>query len=166
MNQDLSDHLSRLIEISTLTAKNIEIEITESALAEDIDRIANTLAHLREKGFKIAIDDFGTGASSMQYLLDLPVDILKVDKHFVQSIEHNSHANAIVKSAIELGRVLKIDVVAEGIETQDQFELLKSMGCPYGQGYWIARPMPAEKVSSWLDIPFPAHKGIHALNQA
>ncbi|MCP4923150.1 MAG: EAL domain-containing protein [bacterium] len=166
MNQDLADYLFQQLEISSLTAKNVEIEMTESAIAEDIDRIADTLARIREKGISVAIDDFGTGASSMQYLLDLPIDILKIDKHFVQAMENNAHANAIVKSAIELGRALKVDVIAEGIETQDQFELLKSMGCPYGQGFWIARPMKAEEVSSWLKTPFAVHKGIRASNQA
>ncbi|XP_022778872.1 uncharacterized protein LOC111320478, partial [Stylophora pistillata] len=158
INQDLAYYLFQQLSISSVATKNIEIEMTESALADDIDRIADTLARIREKGVKVAIDDFGTGASSMQYLLDLPIDILKIDKHFVQAMEHNAHANAIVKSAIELGRALKVDVTAEGIETQDQFELLKSMGCPYGQGYWIAKPMAAKDVTTWLETPFAVHK--------
>lgn len=166
INQDLAEYLFQQLEISSLTAKSIEIEMTESAIAEDISQIADTLARIREKGISVAIDDFGTGASSMQYLLDLPIDILKIDKHFVQAMEYNAHANAIVKSAIELGSALKVDVIAEGIETQDQFELLKSMGCPYGQGFWIAHPMKAEDVSAWLDTPFAVHKGIRASNQA
>lgn len=129
----------------------VEIEITENAIAHNIDRIADILVAIQEKGVRIAVDDFGTGASSLKYLFKLPIDVLKIDQTFVQAMTNNSAAEAIVRSATTLGHELNLKVVAEGAETEEQFNLLKKIGCDLVQGYFIARPMPEELLYSWLD---------------
>lgn len=129
----------------------VEIEITESALSTNLSAVADILRYLQERRIRIAIDDFGTGLSSLNYLFELPVDVIKVDKTFVQAMTSNSAAEAILRSAITLGHELNLEVVAEGIETQEQYDLLNKIGCQTGQGYYIARPMPEELATAWLE---------------
>jgi EAL domain-containing protein (putative c-di-GMP-specific phosphodiesterase class I) len=128
----------------------VEIEITETTVADNIRKIADILYSLRKRGIRIAVDDFGTGQSSLQYLCELPVDTLKIDKVFTQSMLTNSASEAIIRSAILLGHELKLLLVAEGIETQEQLEHLKILGCDIGQGYFLAKPMPVELATEWL----------------
>lgn len=128
----------------------LEIEVTETSVASSISTIAIALNQLREMGIGIAIDDFGTGQASQQYLLELPIDIIKIDKVFVQSIGHNPAAAAIVKNSILLAHDLNVKVIAEGIETQKQYDLLKEWGCDAGQGYLIGRSMKGIDATLWL----------------
>lgn len=142
--------LEILVDQYGLDPKKIEIEVTETAVAGSIKKIADVLHSLREKGFKIAVDDFGTGQSSLHYLFELPIDALKIDQVFVRSMVNNSAAEAIVRSAILLGKELNLEVTAEGIETPQEFKALQKMGCHVGQGYHFARPMPASLAREWL----------------
>jgi diguanylate cyclase len=128
----------------------LEIEVTETSMTSSLSTIARTLNQLREIGLKIAIDDFGTGQASQQYLLELPIDVIKIDKVFVQSINHNPAAAAIVKNAILLAHDLKVKVIAEGIETRKQYDLLKKWGCDGGQGYLIGQSMKGIDATQWL----------------
>lgn len=128
----------------------LEIEITESAIADNISVVADLMHTLRENGIKVAIDDFGTGQSSLQYLFKLPLDILKIDRAFVSEMNSNSGASAIVRSAITLGHELNLKVVAEGVETQKELETLKKMGCDLIQGYFMAPPMEIHEATDWL----------------
>ena len=105
---------------------------------------------LRKVGVRIAIDDFGTGQSSQQYLLDLPLNIVKIDKVFIQSICHNSTAAAIVKNIIILAHELNLEVIAEGIETHSQYDLLTKWGCEGGQGYLMSRSLQGEVTTNCL----------------
>ncbi len=122
----------------------IEFEITESALMHDVETSAHLLSQLKALGVGIAVDDFGTGYSSLQYLQRLPVDVLKVDRAFVSSLETSSGDRAIVEAVIQLAQALKLRSVAEGVETAEQQALVTELGCDLAQGYYIARPMPIE----------------------
>jgi len=112
--------------------------------------MANVLSEVRKKGIKISIDDFGTGQASQQYLFELPIDIIKIDQIFVKALVGNPTSHAIIQSAILLGHQLNLEVVAEGIETQEQLKLLQKMKCDMGQGFGIAKPMPAAELTKWL----------------
>ena len=121
----------------------LEIELTESQLLDDVGRASTVLAGVRERGVKVAIDDFGTGYSSMTYLQKLPVDIVKIDRSFISSATTNDFDSTIVDTVVTLARSLDLDVVAEGIETVEQLAYVIDAGVALGQGYLLARPMPA-----------------------
>lgn len=140
-----------LLEQYQLPPELLQVEVTETAIAENIEKTSDILHMLREKRIKIAIDDFGTGQSSLKYLLDLPVDVLKIDRTFITNMMTNSASEAIVRSAITLGHELNLKVIAEGIEEEDQLLHLQKIGCDYVQGYLISRPMPLELATNWLE---------------
>lgn len=133
---------------------NIKFEITESALMQHTDTVNSMLEALRARGIELAIDDFGTGYSSLSYLDKLPVQVLKIDRSFVDALtdstKSKANAHEIVRATISLAHNLNMRVVAEGIETDEQLGALKSYGCDYGQGYFIAKPMPPENATQFL----------------
>jgi len=133
-----------------IAATRLCVEVTESQLLQDLDESVATLTRLKNLGISLAVDDFGTGFSSLTHLKRLPVDVLKIDKSFVGGIGVDAEDTAIVTSMIELGQSLGLDVVAEGIERQQQVELLLAMGCTRGQGFHLARPMPADQFRTML----------------
>ncbi|WP_448204061.1 putative bifunctional diguanylate cyclase/phosphodiesterase [Azospirillum sp. sgz302134] len=124
----------------------IKLEITESAVMEKAEQAIRLLQSLRGLGIKMSIDDFGTGYSSLSYLHKLPIDSLKVDRSFVMAMHHSEENRAIVRIIMDLARLLGFDVIAEGIETSADANLLRALACDYGQGYHFARPMPAADV--------------------
>ena len=128
----------------------ITVEITERLLTDDSDRALVVLRELREHGIKIAIDDFGTGYSSLSYLIKYPVDIIKIDKSFVQDIGISSSAETLIESILAMAAQLDIAVVAEGIETKAQLDYLKRNGCDYGQGYYLGKPVDKQAFSEHL----------------
>lgn len=125
---------------------NLEIEITESTLMDDVEAAIQTVDHLKAMGITIAIDDFGTGYSSLSFLKRFSVDKLKIDQSFVQMLATDSDDQKIVEGIIALAHKLQISVIAEGIEIQEQLQLLKSYQCDYGQGYLFSRPVPSESI--------------------
>ncbi|WP_203298837.1 putative bifunctional diguanylate cyclase/phosphodiesterase [Marinobacter sediminum] len=130
----------------------IEVEITEESLLDGVEehgRVPKELSRLRELGIKIAIDDFGTGYSSLRYLRQFPVDVVKIDKSFVSSDQDALMEPEICRAIVTMAESLGMDVVAEGIETQVQLATLQKMGCPLGQGYLVARPLPFEAATRW-----------------
>jgi hemerythrin-like metal-binding protein/PAS domain S-box-containing protein len=129
----------------------LTLEVTESALMEELTKSLDSLTRLRLKGFKLSIDDFGTGYSSMIQLYRAPFTELKVDQSFVMRMENDDEARAIVESTIALGQNLNMKIVAEGVETDTIYRSLKEMNCDIAQGYYIARPMPIEDVLPWLE---------------
>jgi diguanylate cyclase len=139
-----------LIERFKLAPSRIEIEVTESAFSTNMDEVISTLEYLRKQGIRISIDDFGTGQASQQYLFQFPIDGLKIDRIFVKELGINPAAEAIVKSAVSLGHQLNLKVIAEGIETQQQYDMLADMGCDLGQGYLMAAGMPFDQLMTWL----------------
>ncbi len=133
-----------------LDPRHLELEITESAIMKDPEESIGTLRELKKLGIRISIDDFGTGYSSLNYLRRLPLDSLKIDRSFVMNIETNPDDAAIVEAIISLARNLKLKVIAEGVETEQQLSFLRGQGCDDYQGYLLSRPLPAEEIPGLL----------------
>lgn len=147
---ELPGKLKQILATHELLASSITLEITESSIMDDPARALDTLEHIDRMGIKLSIDDFGTGYSSLAYLKRLPVNELKIDKSFVMNIEHDQDDVTIVRSTIELGHNLGLKVVAEGVENKNVWNILKVMGCDYGQGYFMSKPMPATELLGWV----------------
>ena len=146
---ELPNKLKEILAQHALTANSLSLEITESSIMDDPARALDTVERIAKMGIRLSIDDFGTGYSSLAYLKRLPVNELKIDKSFVMNIEQDQDDVIIVKSTIELGHNLGLKVVAEGIENEKVWDILKAMGCDYGQGYFMSRPMHADKLFDW-----------------
>jgi diguanylate cyclase (GGDEF)-like protein len=134
-----------------VAAETLIIEITENLLLKDAELARSRLAALRELGVKVAVDDFGTGYSSLAYLDQYPVDILKIDRSFVDPLGGNARSAALVRSIIDMASALEIDAIAEGVEDADQLATLQSLGCRLAQGFFFARPRPAVEIAGLLD---------------
>lgn len=134
-----------------LEPEDIEIEFTEGALAVNLERAVTQLERLRDAGVEIAIDDFGAGFSNLSYLTSIPADVLKIDQSFIRPLGARASDTFLVRQIIETARGLGFKVCAEGIEDQATLEMLRELGCDEGQGYFIARPMPAEALVAWLE---------------
>jgi diguanylate cyclase (GGDEF)-like protein/PAS domain S-box-containing protein len=137
---------------SGLPPSALLLELTESVLFGDSDQIGAELDELKEIGVQLAIDDFGTGYSSLSYLLQLPIDVLKIDKSFVTGIAASWRQHALVKGIVRLAGTLEVEVIAEGIETETERELLAGMGCQYGQGYLLSVPLEAAQAGELLSL--------------
>jgi predicted signal transduction protein with EAL and GGDEF domain len=124
----------------------LEIELTETALAGDIEDVVSKLRALHDMGLKVAIDDFGTGYSSLAYLKNFPIDILKIDQAFIRALTESPQDRAIVTSVVQLGRSLGFQTVAEGVEQAEHARILQELGCDLAQGYWFARPQPLQSL--------------------
>ena len=133
-----------------LDADALTLEITENLLMNDYENVNRRLAQLRRSGMEISIDDFGTGYSSLSYLKKFHIDYLKIDKSFVQKMTKDSDDLIICEAMVVMANKLGIKVIAEGIETTEQMQLLKDMGCRYGQGYWLAKPLAVEQFENLL----------------
>ena len=143
-----ADRAGRACAASALDPHWLTIEVTESTAMADRDTGFRALRELQRAGVRIAIDDFGTGYSSLDHLREMPVDILKIDRSFVAGMSANSPDTALVAAAVAMGRALEMEVVAEGIETSEQVADLRELGCPLGQGFLFARPLPPEEIDS------------------
>ncbi len=130
---------------------SVVLEVTESRLMPDLVTVLDVLTRLRMKRFRLSIDDFGTGHSSLAQLRDMPFDELKVDRSFTHGAATNDKKRAIFLASLNLARQLGIAVVAEGVEDQDDWQFLRSLGCDFAQGYFIAKPMPGADVPAWID---------------
>ncbi|WNB85470.1 EAL domain-containing protein [Cellulomonas sp. ATA003] len=139
--------------VSGLPARRLTLEITEGVLVRDVEAVTARLTRLRALGVRIAIDDFGTGYSSLSYLRRLPVDSVKIDRSFVSDLGSGGAATTLVSSIIELARSLHLDVVAEGVETEQQAAILRDLRCTQAQGYLYARPMPASQLDHAAPVP-------------
>jgi predicted signal transduction protein with EAL and GGDEF domain len=139
--------VAQALTASGLPAAQLTLEITEGVLVRDADTVAARLSRLRGLGVRIAIDDFGTGYSSLSYLRRLPVDVLKIDRSFISDVTAGGASATLVSSIIELARSLHLDVVAEGVETEQQARVLRGLHCSRAQGFLYARPMPAAQLS-------------------
>ena len=150
---DLVSNLKETLEITGCPVSVLELEITESTLMDNVESAISTMYQIKEMGIAIAIDDFGTGYSSLSYLKRFPIDILKVDRSFVMDIPNDLDDMAITAAVVAMAHKLNLRVVAEGIETKDQLDFLRSNRCEYGQGYLIARPMPISDLESYIQLP-------------
>jgi diguanylate cyclase (GGDEF)-like protein/PAS domain S-box-containing protein len=142
----------RVLASSGLPPSALLLELTESVLLRPDQRIAADLEELKSIGVRLAIDDFGTGYSSLSYLRELPIDVLKIDKSFVDGIAVSTQRLALAEVIIRIANTLRLTVVAEGIESEVQRDLLVSMGCPYGQGYLLARPLGAGEAEALVRV--------------
>lgn len=118
---------------------------------QDIDAAVARILALKALGVAVAIDDFGTGYSSLAHLKRFPLDVLKIDRYFVRDIQHSPVNEALVSSILALCRGLNLGTVAEGVETREQLDILRKLGCRIVQGYFISRPVPAEQIAALLD---------------
>ncbi|WP_413456871.1 putative bifunctional diguanylate cyclase/phosphodiesterase [Herbaspirillum huttiense] len=150
LDQELPAAFGAILERHRLTPAALCLEITESAIMDDPARAQATLDRLAAMGFALSIDDFGTGYSSLAYLKRLPVDELKIDKSFVMKMAQDQDDAKIVRSTVDLGHNLGLRVVAEGVESEEVWFLLRQMGCDQGQGYFMGKPMPVERFLEWL----------------
>ncbi|WP_127158891.1 putative bifunctional diguanylate cyclase/phosphodiesterase [Xanthomonas arboricola] len=146
--------LRRGLERHNLDPRRLEIEFTESAMIRHPEHLAEQLAAIAALGVHIAIDDFGTGYSNFSYLKQLPASSLKIDQSFIRSLPDNRTDRTLVPAMIQLGHSLGQRVVAEGIESAEAYAQLRTWGCDEGQGYWIAKPMPAAALETWLQTPW------------
>ncbi len=148
-NPSLLSRIQEILDTQGVMPQWLTFEVTESAMMEDVTTSLRVLDTLRQMGFTLALDDFGTGHSSLSYLQKLNIHILKIDRSFIVDLPHDDRAVAIVESIIRLGQNRGLTIVAEGIETQTQWEILQEMGCDFGQGYFIAKPMPHQNLEGW-----------------
>ena len=149
--------LAHKMDIWMSAPSNIGLEITESALINDVAQTTEVLFELKKFGFRLSIDDFGTGYSSFAYLRRFPIDELKIDKMFVQGMIESIQDRQIVKSIIDLAHNFGLPVVAEGVEDEATLLALKALGCEQIQGFYFAKPMPVNELLSWVDAFHQKH---------
>jgi EAL domain-containing protein (putative c-di-GMP-specific phosphodiesterase class I) len=146
----LVTELASILKSTGVPPASLELEITESMVMRDPERAQEVMKSLRRMGVRISIDDFGTGHSSLGYLKRFPVDCLKVDRSFVRDLPHNNDDVAITRAVIAMAHSLRMSVVAEGVEHQEQFDLLRAEGCDEFQGFYCARPMEEEDLLAFV----------------
>lgn len=149
-NPNLVENLKNLIQKYRLPASLLQLELTESAFMDDPDMMIAKVKELRENGFTVLMDDFGSGYSSLNTLKDIPVDILKVDMKFLGTGDRDGRSERILASVIQMAALLELAVIVEGVETKEQKDFLKSIGCEYVQGFYYARPMPWQEYEEEL----------------
>lgn len=149
-NPEIEDKLMKVIKNNKLEPKDIHIEITESAYSDNPSQIVKVVEKLRDKGFIIEMDDFGTGYSALNMLSSMPIDILKLDMQFVRTMLVDEKNLRMVEIVMQIARLLDVPVVAEGVETKEQLEQLKGMGCHIVQGYYFSKPVPAKDFEAFI----------------
>ncbi len=152
----LADIIAEALRKSGLAPPRLVLEITESVMMQDTEATLGKLRELKALGVRLAMDDFGTGYSSLSYLQRFPIDMLKIDRSFIDVINNGSEESALVQAIITLGQTLRLQIVAEGIEVYEQMEALQGLGCEIGQGYHFARPLTADEIAALLQDPYPA----------
>ena len=150
MKEDFEEHLISVIEKYRVNPKDIEVEVTESVLIEDIGVVRKKLKHLRNFGIRVSIDDFGTGFSSLNYLKELPIDTLKIDKSFIDTILTDSPTRVITESIIRMVKTLGYEAIAEGVEEEKQYDYLHAIGCDIIQGYYLGKPQSVSDIERLL----------------
>jgi EAL domain-containing protein (putative c-di-GMP-specific phosphodiesterase class I) len=148
--QSLLIDVEDAITSARVSPATVKLEITESAAMDDFDQTVRMLSNLKSLGVKLSIDDFGTGYSSLSQLHSLPFDTLKIDRSFVYTVGPNGENSEILQTIISLAKNLHMGVIAEGIETENQLDLLRNLGCDYGQGYLLSKPLPKEQLTELL----------------
>jgi EAL domain-containing protein (putative c-di-GMP-specific phosphodiesterase class I) len=150
MNRGLIESIRRILDETGIDPALIEFEITETALMQHGEQTLEILGQINAMGIRLSIDDFGTGYSSLAYLKRFPVKKIKIDRAFIKDLEESSEDQAIVGAIIALSNSLQLSVVAEGVETEGQFALLRSNGCQYAQGYLFSQPVPIDEAAELL----------------
>jgi EAL domain-containing protein (putative c-di-GMP-specific phosphodiesterase class I) len=148
--QDLTETVKGVLQSSGLEGRSLCLDITETLYITVLEGNTEALNDLRRVGVRISIDDFGMGYSSLSYLKRLPADTLKIDRSFVAGLGEDAENTAIVRMVIELAHTLGMRIIAEGVESEEQAEQLREMGCDLGQGFHFAEPLPPEAASEFL----------------
>ncbi|MGM9949132.1 MAG: EAL domain-containing protein [Lysinibacillus sp.] len=156
---DFLGSIQRILEKNNTSAVNFEIEMTERTVMNSATETVSKLVKLKRLGFKLSIDDFGTGYSSLSYLVRFPLDVLKIDRSFIQHICSLDDKQAVVDAIIQMSHRLKMKVVAEGVESAQQVELLKEMGCDFIQGYYYSKPLPMNELVDFIQFWEVEHQG-------
>ena len=152
LDAGLSERVSRALERSGLPGSMLQCEISEDTVLADPHRAIESLGRLRAMGVGLSLDDFGKGQSSMSYLKRLPLDQIKIDRTFVMGMHADGSDAAIVRTTIDLGRNLGLEVVAEGVETDEVLDELAALQCDVAQGFGLSRPLPAAELEAWLAV--------------
>ncbi len=155
---ELEKTLLRLISSNALNAKDLKLEVTESAYTDDSEQLVAVIQRLRDLGFEIEMDDFGSGYSSLNTISSLPIDVLKMDMKFIQNVDEDTRSFRLIELILDIAGYLGVPVVAEGVETAHQMNLLKAAGCDYVQGYYFSRPLPAEEFEKLIIKEIEASK--------
>jgi diguanylate cyclase len=150
LDRDFPKQVAGLLTRWGMDARSLELEVTESSMLANPTRAKVVLQELSDLGLRLSIDDFGTGYSSLAYLRQLPVDEIKIDRSFVMGMGNEADDAVIVRSTVDLGRNLGLDVVAEGVETLELWNRLRDLGCQTAQGYFLSRPVSAQELAAWL----------------
>lgn len=150
MREDFVEHLISVVEKNKAEPKYIELEVTESVLIDGFENVAGKLAELRNYGIRVSLDDFGTGFSSLSYLKKLPIDTLKIDKSFIDTVLTDSPTRVITESIIKMVKTLGFEAVAEGVEEEKQYQYLHAIGCDIIQGYYLGKPQTVEEIEKLL----------------
>ena len=150
MDPELTETLCGLVKENDLDFSDLHLEITESAYTEDSDQIKNIVAGLRNRGFKIEMDDFGSGYSSLNMIITLPIDLLKLDMGFIRSAFSENGDTGMLKIMMDIAGYLSVPMIAEGVETKEQMLTLKDLGCDIVQGYYFSKPVPAEEFEKFM----------------
>jgi EAL domain-containing protein (putative c-di-GMP-specific phosphodiesterase class I) len=154
----LPDAVATLLRDLDLDPRYLDLEITESAAMQNVEQTVDTLAALRRLGVRISMDDFGTGQASLAHVKKLPIDCLKIDRDFVRDIDSGATGKAIVKAIIDLAHGLRLAVIAEGVETDQQFQFLAAQACDEYQGYLASRPLAADEIEQQIGGGVPLYK--------
>jgi EAL domain-containing protein (putative c-di-GMP-specific phosphodiesterase class I) len=167
---DLLAMIRHALDDARLEARYLEVELTESAVMSEPEESVTILKQLSQMGVLVSVDDFGTGYSSMSYLRRLPVDNLKIDREFINEIVSRPDDASIVRAIVSLAHSLRLKVVAEGVETVEQLEFLKALGCDQYQGYYFSPAVPAQDFAALLERSAPAdgsltHDPVHTRRQ-
>jgi EAL domain-containing protein (putative c-di-GMP-specific phosphodiesterase class I) len=149
-NSNFIRNIQTLLKKYAIPPIYLELEITENVVITDIELVMKTIIELQNMGIKVSIDDFGTGYSSLAYLRRLPIDKIKIDRSFIQEVASNDSDLTIVKTMIELSHGLGKRVLAEGVETKEQLQLLRNIGCDAVQGYFISKPISEEAFTKYF----------------
>jgi len=165
-DKELTGNIARILQETGIAAQYITLEITESMLIDNIEKVVETLNCLNAMGIRISIDDFGTGYSSLSYLKRFPIHTLKIDRTFVRDIVTDKSDHTIVATIIAMAHSLEMDVIAEGIETEEQLNLLRAQHCNHYQGYYFSKPVTAAEIEHILIKPVPHKNKIHAIRSA
>jgi EAL domain-containing protein (putative c-di-GMP-specific phosphodiesterase class I) len=148
---DVAEDIKRVVDECGMDPRLLVLEITETVLVKDVEAMAAKLRALTACGLRVAVDDFGTGYSSLSYLHRLPLDALKIDRSFVSQMVRGDRHAQLVNTILQLARSVNLRVVAEGVSTPDQLELLREFGCEYAQGFLFSHALPPEQVRTYIE---------------
>ena len=146
----MTDFITKIVKENGLSASEYMLEITESAYTSDSKHIVEVIENLRSLGHKVEMDDFGSGYSSLNMLTSMPIDVLKMDKAFIRNIQPGNKEMKLVELVLDIAKNLGVPVVAEGVETEEELNMLKAAGCDIIQGYYFSKPIPPSEMEKFV----------------